>query len=61
MKEMCEEEVAVLGTLIAVIICKDFEDDEIITLKNLISQIYSTMCTICTQRVIGDKKRKKKN
>ena len=59
MKELFEEEVAVLGTIIAIALCKDAEDDELITIKNLISQIYSTLCTIVSQKIVGEKIRKK--
>ncbi len=59
MKGMCEEEVVALGSIIAITICKEFDENEILTIKNLLSQIYSSMCVICSQKSIknkGDKK-----
>lgn len=59
MKVMCEEEVVALGSIIAITICKEFDEKEILTIKNLLSQIYSSMCVICSQKLVKNKDDKK--
>lgn len=59
MKGLCEEEVVALGTIIAISICKEFDQDEVLTIKNLLSQIFSTICVLCSQKSVKDKCNKK--
>ena len=55
MKGLSPEEITLLATSFAINIAKGKDDIELITIKNFIGQVYSSLGTICTERAFNKK------
>lgn len=58
MKNLSAEQVAVIGTSIAVDIAKNRDIDDLSTIINIVGQVQGTLSTIFNQKVCVEKRKK---